>query len=404
MFLTVLASLYIAVTLVYAIKMGDTLRYPDEAEYLGLAKNLVATGHYTQDGSTPTAYRPPGYPLLLAAGLKLGLSVTALRVANASTLLAVMALLYMLLRKSSVLHARIAVLLAMAYPVLLYTAGTFYPQIPAAALFLTALVLLFSGDSPGLRRCFFAGLFLGLTLLLVPTFGFALLFTAAFIALHTFQRKTLSKAVLILCGAGLIMAPWVARNALVFGRFIPISTNNGINLLLGNSENTTPNSGTTADISRYEQAARLLSEVDANDYYTQSAMTFIREHPAQTLKLYAEKVLNYFNYQNRLLMQAEQSRSRMLLMLISYGLLLGLALLRLALTHQHPLSLLEKYCVWLYLLNAPVAAIFFTRIRFRLPMDILLTVLAASAVVIIYRYFESRARNTSQTNLGIPTR
>lgn len=399
-----LVGLFTLVTLAYSLKIGDTLRYPDEKEYLTLARNLANSGHYTLDGATPTAYRPPAYPLLLAVGMKLGLSTTALRAVNASSLLACMALLYLLLRRTSVVQARIAVLLVMAYPVLLYTASTFYPQIPAAALFLSALVLLFAVDSPGLGRLFAAGVLLGLTVLMVPTFGFALVFTAAFFALQPLQRKIRPRAILILCGAGLVLAPWITRNALVFGRFIPISANNGINLLLGNSEHTTANSGTTTDISRYESAARLLSEIDANDYYTKAAMKYIREHPADTLKLYAGKVLNYFNYQNQLLIQAEQSKSRTLLMLFSYGLLLGLAVLRLGLTSRHPFSLLEKYIVWLYLLNAPVSAIFFTRIRFRLPMDILLTVLAASAVIILSGYLMARARSNNQTNLGIPTR
>jgi hypothetical protein len=395
--LAILAGFFILFMLTYAIRTGNTIRYPDEAEYLQLARNLAATGHYTLNGTLPTAYRPPAYPLFLAAGIKLGLPVPALRVITASTLLACMALLYILLHKTSVAQARLAVLLVMAYPVLFYTASTFHPQIPATALFLIALILLFSGNSSVLWRSFVAGLLLGLTILLVPTFGFVLFFTAVFIATHPYKRKMLSKAVLILCGAGLVLAPWVARNFMVFGRFIPVSTNYGINLLIGNNENTTANSGTTADITRHERAASVLSEIDANVYYTQAALTYMKEHPGNTLKLYAGKVLNYFNYENQLFMKSEQSRSRTLLMLFSYGLLLGLAFLRLILAYRHPLTLLEKYITWLYLLNAPVAAIFFTRIRFRLPMDMLLTVLAASALVIIIGYFRSRTRPASTT-------
>ncbi|MEI6167037.1 MAG: hypothetical protein WCS52_07570 [bacterium] len=391
MLFKMLVAFYIFGIVAYAIKTGDTIRYPDETEYLQLARNLANTCTYTINEAQPTAYRPPAYPLLLAAGIKMGLAVTALRVVNASTLLACMGLLYVLLRKTSVAQARIAVLLVMAYPVLLYTANTFYPQIPAAAFFLSALVLLFSGNTPGLRRYFVAGLFLGLTILMVPTFGFVLIFTASFFFLRPLHHKMLPKTVLLMCGAGMVLAPWVVRNALAFDRFIPISTNNGINLLLGNNEHATPNSGTTADISQYEKVAGVLSEIDANDYYTQVALTYIKEHPSKSLKLYAWKMLNYFNYENQLFMKSEQSRSRTLLMLFSYGLLLGLAILRLILAYRHPLTLLEKYIAWLYLLNAPVAAIFFTRIRFRLPMDILLTVLAASAIVIITGYIRSSA-------------
>jgi len=398
--LAILAFLFVVALITYAIKTGDTIRFPDESHYLLLAQNLATTGHYTIDGSNPTAFHPPAYPLLLAAGMKLGLPITALRVVNASTLLACMALLYILLRKTSIEQARIAVLLIMAYPVLFYTASTFYPQIPAAALFLSALVLLFSNAPLTPDRSFAAGLLLGCAILMVPTFGFVLLFTATFIAIHPLRYKMLANAAVLICGAGIVIAPWVARNAVVFGRFIPVSTNNGVNLLLGNNENTTPNSGTTVDISRYEKSASTLSEIDANEFYTQSALNFIKTHPSESFKLYAGKVINYFNYENSLYMKTEQSRTRTLIMLLSYGLLLGLAVLRLIMTFRYPLTLLEKYITWLYLLNAPVSAVFFTRIRFRLPMDILLTVIAASAVIIIAGYIRERFAN-SPLGLGI---
>jgi hypothetical protein len=398
----ILVTLFAAATQLYSFSLGNAIRYPDEAEYLRLAQNLADSGRYTLDGSTPTAYRPPAYPLLLAAGIKLGLPIVALRALNAASLLACMGLLYLLLRRRHPAQAGIAVVLIITYPVLAYTAATFYPQIPAATLLLSALVVLFPGWLPGFRRCLIAGLLLGLSLLMVPTFGFALAFTSIFIATHPFQRKTALRAGLILCGAGIVMAPWVVRNAVVFHRFIPLSTNSGINLLLGNSENTTPNSGTTADISHYAESVRGLSEVGANDYYTQAATTYMKDNPSRATKLYTAKVLNYFNYKNRLQTQSEQSPLRDRLMLMSYGLLLGLSMLRIGMIWKHPLPLIEKYITWLYLLNAPVAAIYFTRIRFRLPLDILLVALAASALVIIADYFRCLDRNTNHRNRGIP--
>lgn len=40
---------------------------PDSLEYIRLAQSLVATGTYGVDGTTPSTYRPPLYPLVLAA-------------------------------------------------------------------------------------------------------------------------------------------------------------------------------------------------------------------------------------------------------------------------------------------------------------------------------------------------
>ena len=401
MALTILVGLYAVITLAYTVKMGTTIRFPDESEYLCLASNLVATGHYTLDGSTPTAYRPPAYPLLLAAGMKFGLPITALRVANASTLLACMALLYFLLRKTSAAQARIAVLLVMAYPVLLYTAGTFYPQIPAAAFFLAAVAMLFTVANPGILRFLFAGAVLGITILMVPTFIFSLLFTAFFFAGRSQRLIGMRNAATLLVGATLILTPWIARNALTFHTFLPISTNNGISLLTGNNEQATCNAGVTAGLTRHLQATKGLSEIEADAYYRREALQFIRTHPREAFNLYLAKAANYYNFRNTLAMQSESSPTRDLIMLVSYGFLLVTAGLRIFLWRRHPLTQLERYSAYLYVLNGLFSAVFFTRIRFRLPMDILLMILASATLLVLAKYAINR-RAVAQAELNPP--
>ena len=50
----------------YSLLLGNTLRFPDEQDYYLLAQNLIAHHSFTLDGVRPTAFRTPGYPLLLA--------------------------------------------------------------------------------------------------------------------------------------------------------------------------------------------------------------------------------------------------------------------------------------------------------------------------------------------------
>ena len=47
---------------------------------------------------------------------------------------------------------------------------------------------------------------------------------------------------------------------------------------------------------------------------------------------------------------------------------------------DHPESI-ERLLIWIYLLNAPVAAVFVTRVRYRVPFDELLIIIAASTLV-----------------------
>ncbi|MGB6122822.1 MAG: hypothetical protein WBG80_13005, partial [Bacteroidota bacterium] len=67
-------------------------------------------------------------------------------------------------------------------------------------------------------------------------------------------------------------------------------------------------------------------------------------------------------------------------MLVTYGTLLVFVLLRFLLFRRYQVTDLEKLLFFLYISNAFVQAIFFTRIRLRLPFDFLLISLAAAFV------------------------
>jgi hypothetical protein len=175
----------------------------------------------------------------------------------------------------------------------------------------------------------------------------------------------------------MLLGGWTVRNYLVFDTFVFISTNSGENLLVGNSENTTPNAGRTVDITRYKTEAESLGEVERDHYYRTQALEFMLAHKAHTVRLYFMKVLNHFNYRNDLKTYEATSTTKDLVLMLTYGPLLLLLILRLVMYKLYKLSPFEILLVFLYLSNAFVSAIFFTRIRFRLPFDFLLIILAA---------------------------
>ena len=167
--------------------------------------------------------------------------------------------------------------------------------------------------------------------------------------------------------------------------FIPLSTNTGINFLIGNSEHATANGGPNTDISQYATSAQGMDEVQQDALYRAQAFAWIRTHKARAATLYGEKVLDYFNYRNDLLTASEGSRGKDLLLLATYGPLLLLALGRVAMRRWVPLTRFEIACLTLYVANAFVDAIVFSRIRYRLPFDVLLICLAATALEVAYR-------------------
>ena len=384
--LVALAGVLLLAGLVYSIWLGETLRYlPDEEEYVNLANNLAQSGTYSLEGKL-TAYRPPGYAAVLGMVSLLGGGIYHFRFLNFLLLAGSLLLACRILsRQGYSLGATLGGLLVVAYPVLFYTAGTLYPQTLAGFLFLLVLEIY---TRPCLRTFhhFVGGALLGLLVLTVPTFFFAFFVLAAWIWL--FRRAQIKKFLILSLGVMLlILGFWTIRNYTIFNTFFFVSTNSGENLLVGNSENTTPNAGTTVDISKYLSGASGLDEVERDRYFRQQALEFISNNPGDAVRLYLLKVLNYFNYRNELVTQAEATPGKDLLMLVTYGPLLLIFLLRLLQVSKIKLSPLEVLFTSIYLVSAFVSAIFFTRIRFRLPFDYLLIMAVAIALDVNLRRF-----------------
>jgi hypothetical protein len=361
----------------YAHQLGDMLRYlPDEQDYVNLAQNLSSNGFFSLDGLHPAAYRAPGYPLLLALLRFIGGQVVHFRFLNFVLLAAsVFIVQALLLEQSTPLAASLGVLFFAAYPVLFYTAGTLYPQ-TLAVLLLLLVLFIFTRQEILVRHYLVGGLLLGYLILTVPTFAFLLAVIPVWLWWHA-RRQQPAGLVLATATALLLIGLWTFRNYTAFHMFVFISSNSGENLLLGNSENTRPNAGVNVDISQYRQEASGLDDARKDAYYRERALDYIVAHPQHSARMYLLKFLNYFNYRNELVTDTESSSLRDLLVLFTYGPLVLLAGLRLAFAWKMPLAPFELLLLSIYMLSGLVMAVFFTRIRFRLPFDVLLILLAA---------------------------
>ena len=229
-----------------------------------------------------------------------------------------------------------------------------------------------------------AGFLFGLLILSVPTFVFSLLVIGGWL-LVSYRKHAIAPAVGMTLAAALVVGSWQVRNYKVFDSFVFVSTNGGLNLLLGNSENTTAGSGVTADIERYYRRSVGFDEIERDRYFRESALEWITENPIDAMALYVGKWLQYFSYSNKLATASEFSRPRELLMLFSYGPLLLCLLVRLALFRRVPIGRLEALAIALFVLNSFFMALFFTRLRFRIPVDHLLVVVAAAFLAQIAR-------------------
>lgn len=372
----------------YSVYLGDGIRFPDEREYFSLASNVVNNGVYSYDGVEPSTFRPPGYPLFLALMMLISERVEVLRMFNFLALSLSCYFVYRICRHlCNSVAGIIGACLTIAYPVLFYTAGTLYPQTVATTLLLGILLLTIRTKITVLNSIAL-GLLIGVLVLTIPTFVVA---CACVVGWCVFVRRSISPRHLVLLAAVffLVVGSWTVRNYRATDHFVAISSNSGLTFLLGNSEHTEPNSGVTIDISAYLEDAPRVDELARDAYFRNQALDYIASHKLDSARMYGLKILNYFNYRNDLSTGSESSPARDLLMLVTYGGLMLLTIARLGVARFLPLASFEKLLIAIYIMNAFTDAVFVTRIRYRLPFDLLLIILGAVLLgILVKRHME----------------
>lgn len=221
-----------------AIAADDGYRPANDAfEYDYLARSIAAGDGYPPSGyllqGGPTAIRGPGYPFLLGGVYAVsGDSVTAGRFLGALLGALAVALLYLVVKR---IWGRrtglVAAGLAAVFPPLVLLSRDLFSESLFIVLELAAIlcVLEFRRSGGLLRWAAVAGGCSGLALLTRPT-GLGLAIAIA-IGLWTL-RPRLRAAALVAPATGLLCAaavtvPWVVRDAVEFGRFVPVTTSGG---------------------------------------------------------------------------------------------------------------------------------------------------------------------------------
>jgi hypothetical protein len=399
-----IAALVVFAGAVLCFRLGNRVQSLDETEFIELAQSLAQNGQFAHI-NTPggenyteripagtlvqTAYRAPGYPFFLAPFTRLMRGYPVLRFANFILLAAGLVILFHTLRTiHSPLAGLLAVLGVLAYPVVIYTATTLYPQNLESFLLLAAVALAMRVQRASQWFLFVCiGLVWGALALVVPIFLLILpvLLIWMFFVLHIKLSR-----LLVLCAiTGALVSTWTIRNALVFKAFVPVATSAGYNFASGNCAEARYN--TSLDVRLAEDVYSQVTgknEVQANHILVAAGIKWIRDNPARAASLYIEKFIHWFSYSNKLLsdqvIQGGASRiprnTSDLLLIIAYFPMLGVALWRCALVRSKPLAPFESLCLVLYVAAGLAYAVFFTRVRFRLPVDWLLIAFDAQFV------------------------
>ena len=196
------------------------------------------------DGQPPEHkpyWQPPLYVWWLTATYSfLGRDPARVRYAQGLFLLATVALVFLIGRRMGGVRAGLAAGLIVVFngPLLFYY-GQFFPAgVAAAADVLAVWLLLRALDGDRIRDWLLCGAGTGAAALAVPNI---LLVGAAGLVLRVVRkgwrpvRGTAGRAAGLLVGVLIFVLPVTVRNAAVSGQFVPISTNAGVNLFIGNN-------------------------------------------------------------------------------------------------------------------------------------------------------------------------
>ena len=371
-----LCGLIFVVSASLCIWSGNHLKYGDERVYTQIAQRLVGGLGYVDEALQPSADRPPGYPFAVSLAFRVHASVLSAKLMNAVALAATAWLLSLIVKIISPSGEVFAPLLVFAYPLFTYTSSLLYPQMLGGLFFVLAMYLILKYPASSIAGMV-CGASYGALILMIPAFVLVGVSIFALLLVRNMVDRLYSRRFLTLfvVTAVFVVSLWILRCSLLFDRFVFISTNSGINLLYGNSENTKYNTG-VVDISQYAETAGL-NEAELDSYYRSCAKKWVVEHPAQAAQLYLQKTANYFHFRNKLSTVSEASPFKDILMGISYYPLLLIVILRAMKWRTFRFSWPEFLLYAIYFGNAFLSAVVYTRIRYRIPFDFLLLAMVA---------------------------
>ncbi|MEZ5319556.1 MAG: tetratricopeptide repeat protein [Vicinamibacterales bacterium] len=406
--LAILLAVTFVLKLIVVLQLKDhPLTQPevglDTTAYADLARQVVAGNIGLGPG---LYYVSPLYIYVMAAGLALTGSFTAIRVAQVLLGTLAVGAIFLTARiwfgtRAAWIAAGLAALTGLFtfYEVLLLQAAV-DPFLTSVAL----LALAFGLAREDRRGLVLAGAMFGLQSLNRPN---VLLAAAGLVVvLLALRRWRLS----VLLAAGLLagLAPVAVRNVVVAHEWSLVSSHGGLNLYIGNNEQATgfyqqvpgisPSiAGQSRDARRVAERAtgRAMTDAETSDYFVGLARDWILGHPAQAARLFLKKLGLVFHAQYVALpysfpFYAWDARTMLRFYAVGPWLLIPLGLVGLVVAA--PRDRLPAYVAWAAFVPAYAAAValFFVAERYRLPLLVPLCIGAGAAVDVGLRLWATR--------------
>jgi hypothetical protein len=395
---------------------GEHVPWGDPSDYDRHAAHLAEYGTYPPSANaergSPTAFRPPAWPYLLAGVYEVtGARWTAGRLVAAA--LGTLSVLLVYLIAAAALGrgpARAAGWLAAVFPPMVFLSGSLVAESLFVFLMLVAIwaTLRARADAHRLRWAVVAGGACGLAaltrtngLVLVLAVAVGLAAAGGFSPRRPALRPLLAPAVALLAAA-LAIAPWTIRNAAAFGEFVPVSTQGGYTMAAvwnAEADSSGPSRGRPqyGPVEPYKHRAGV-DEVELDRTLRRVATDYARDHPGYVVELAGLNVLRMFKLAGdesfTFYWNLERDMTPARRVLDSLGLALGVALALAALLLGAGRRLLGRAPFWLWLFPLLMLAstvLLLGNPRYRAPIDPFLVIAAGvAASVMLDRYRKQR--------------
>lgn len=292
--LSTLLGVVLIVTVPYE-PWADFEIYHTMAQDIAQGRGVVIGEGGLKRSGDPSAFWPMGYAAFLAPFYALAGPHVWLAQALNLGLRAGTAFLTYVIARDAVGEGvgRLAFGILAFFPsVLFHSLVTGYNLLLAAILAL--LVYLMVTTKPfSLGRALLVGLVLGAGIYVRPVL---LLFPAVVLVWFWLQSgnvvPVLAQSAVVVVVALLVLLPWTVRNYRVFGEFVPVYTNGGRNLFIGN--NPEASGGFDSRPLRTYAPETSLDEVAKDRYYRDLAIEYILEHPGHFLRNVPKKLLHLY--------------------------------------------------------------------------------------------------------------
>jgi hypothetical protein len=366
--------------------------HPGTWEFAEIARSVVAGHGYIYSGS-PSAYMPPGYPLLLAGIFAVfgegAASYLFLELVQAALGALLVYLVYRLALTiySDQVTARLAALLAGLYPPFIQMCNEFHSINFYIVLGVAAVLFLVRAIQQPSRRDYvvYCAVCLGvLQMFRAETLALTLLF--AMLLFWQRQRAFLVRPLLLWAISYSFAGPWTLRNYRLFHELIPATTSFGSNLWIGHNPKATGSD--RAEIHNHVNfytvpPAAMQAELDAvppvqdkevrvGRIFEREALSYLVSHPGSEIILAIKKLCMFWSFDPN----HEKGRrpaywvpSVVLSILAVTGLFVG--------DKRPPMRELSPVLISI-LYNLFMGLVFFVLPRYKIAIDPLLCVLAAN--------------------------